>query len=225
MKKNQDIDLPRKKNTSLRNQAYETLKRDILNCDLKPGEAVTVTELAEDLGIGRTPVIQAIDRLMLEGLVEVMPRKGVVVSPISLDNLVEIIEVRLLNEIQAARWAAERINKQQLEDMRTNLEQMRKASASRDVGTLIQLDSQFHSLISKATGNTILAEILGKLHDRSLRFWTLSLRMPHRNDQVCDQHAAIIEALRSQDPDKAEAAMRDHIKDFQSSILAQVIRI
>lgn len=224
MNETRDTATARKKNPSLRNQAYESLKRGILNCDLKPGEAVTVTELAEELGIGRTPVIQAVDRLMLEGLVEVMPRKGVVVSPISLDDLVEIIEVRLLNEIQAARWAAERISKQQLDDMRDNLNRMHKASAARDVATLIMLDSQFHSLISAATGNESLAELLGRLHDRSLRFWTLSLKMPHRNDRVCEQHAAIIDALQSGSADKAEQAMRDHIKDFQSSILAQVVR-
>ncbi|MDW3118354.1 MAG: GntR family transcriptional regulator [Roseovarius pacificus] len=72
----------RTKRVSLKSQAYETLKRRILNCELKPGAAVTVADLAVDLGMGRMPVLQAVERLTLDGLVEVMPRKGVVVSPV-----------------------------------------------------------------------------------------------------------------------------------------------
>ena len=74
-------------------------------CELRPGGAVTVADLAEQLQIGRTPVFQAIDRLTVDGLVEVMPRKGVVVAPISMGSLIETIEMRLLNESQAAAWA------------------------------------------------------------------------------------------------------------------------
>lgn len=212
------------KRVSLRGQAYDTLKQRILRCELKPGEAVTVAGLASDLGLGRTPVIQAVDRLMLDGLVEVMPRKGVVVSPVSLEDLVEIIEVRLLNECRAARWASERITDKQIKALRENLKAMKKTAASRDVEQLISLDSAFHEIISHATGNTILAELLGNLHDRSLRFWSLSLQVPEHNDRVVEQHSAIVEALANHDADAAEEAVRNHIAAFQSNIVDRVMR-
>ncbi|WP_163851742.1 GntR family transcriptional regulator [Pseudooceanicola aestuarii] len=224
MKKLTDAPAPAGPRLSLRDQAYDTLKRRILNCELRPGEAVTVAELAAALGIGRTPVTQAVDRLMLDGLVQVMPRKGVVVSPVSLNHLVEIIEIRLLNEVQAARWAARNASKGQIRHLRDNIRRMHKASATRDVAELITLDGAFHRLIAEAARNTILMELLGNLHDRSLRFWTLSLRVPHRNDRVCEQHEAIVDAIATGDPDRAEQALSDHITDFQANIIGQISR-
>ncbi|WP_163851769.1 GntR family transcriptional regulator [Pseudooceanicola aestuarii] len=212
------------KRESLRGQAYEALKKRILSCDLKPGEAVTVAALAQDMGLGRTPVIQAVDRLMLDGLVEVMPRKGVVVSPVSLEVLIEIIEVRLLNECRAARWASQRITDKQVKALRNNVKAMQKAAAAREVEQLISLDSAFHKLISEAAGNDILAELLENLHDRSLRFWTLSLQVPEHNDRVVDQHSKIVEALANRDADASEEAVREHIAAFQSNIVDRVMR-
>ncbi|MGI3171041.1 GntR family transcriptional regulator [Pseudooceanicola sp. C21-150M6] len=212
------------KRVSLRGQAYDTLKKRILSLELKPGEAVTVAGLADDMGLGRTPVIQAVDRLMLDGLVEVMPRKGVVVSPVSLEDLVQIIEVRMLNECRAARWASERITEKQVKALEDNLKTMRKAAAARDIDQLIALDSAFHALISQAAGNDILSELLGNLHDRSLRFWTLSLQVPDQNDRVVEQHTDIVEALAKHDADAAEEAVRLHIAAFQSNIVDRVMR-
>jgi DNA-binding GntR family transcriptional regulator len=209
---------------SLRDRAYDSIKHRIITCELRPGEAVTVTDLAETLNLGRTPVIQAVDRLMVDGLVEVMPRKGVVVSPVSLDELVEIIEVRTLNEAQAVRWAAEKAGPAEVAQMRANLAAARAAAAARDLDAMIALDRGFHRLVSAAAGNAILAEFLGNLHDRALRFWFISLRAPDHNARVCDQHAAVIEAIAAQDPDAAEAAMRSHIAAFQTNIVAQVLR-
>ena len=211
------------KKQSLRDQAYEIIKGQIVSCELKPGEAVTVTELAAALGVGRTPVIQAIDRLMIDGLVEVLPRKGVVVSPVSLDELVEIIDVRLLNECRAARWAAGRASDNQIADMRSNLDAMVKATATREMDRLISLDREFHRLISTCAGNSIMTELLSNLHDRSVRFWTLSLNVPDHNKRVCEQHAAIVSALAEHDEDKAEKAVYDHITAFKTNLVENLL--
>lgn len=211
------------KKVSLRDQAYELIKARIVSCDLKPGEAITVTELAETLGMGRTPVIQAVDRLMIDGLVEVMPRKGVVVSPVSLDELMDIIDVRLLNECRVARWAAERIRDDKVEEMKHNLAEMEKATERRDMEQLIMLDREFHRLISTAAGNEIMTELLGNLHDRAARFWTLSLNIPDHNKRVCEQHREIVEALAEHDPDKAEKAVREHITAFKSNLVENLL--
>ena len=83
---------------SLRDAAYEAIKHRIITCTYRPGEYINEANVSAMLGIGRTPVHQAIDRLMLEGMVDVMPRKGVIVKPVSLDEIMQIVEVRLLNE-------------------------------------------------------------------------------------------------------------------------------
>lgn len=217
---------PRKvkpKKTSLRDQAYEAIKGQIVSCELKPGEAVTMTELADELGLGRTPIIQALDRLMVDGLVEIMPRKGVVVSPVSLDELVEIIEIRMLNESQVVRWAAERIRGERVAELERNLKEMVVATQSRDIGLLVALDREFHRMISMTAGNAIMTELLGNLHDRSVRFWTLSLNVPDHNKRVCEQHAEIVTALAARDPDRAEAAIRSHIAAFKTNLVENLL--
>lgn len=209
---------------SLREQAYEAIKRQIISCELKPGEAVTVNGLAEALEMGRTPVIQAIDRLMLDGLVEVMPRKGVVVTPVSLDDFIEIVEMRLVNEAQAVRWASEKAGAGDIARMRENLDATWKAAHARDIDAMIELDRDFHRLISRTAGNKILSEFLGNLHDRAIRFWFISLRAPDHNIRVCEQHGAILEGIAAHDPDRAEKAMREHIGAFHANITNQILR-
>lgn len=209
---------------SLRDQAYDAIKQQILRCELRPGEALTVTELAEALNLGRTPVIQAIDRLAVDGLVEVMPRKGVVVAPISMNDFVEIIEMRLLNEAQAARWAAERATNADIDRLRANVDATWAAARQGALLDLIDCDREFHRLLSGAARNAILTEFLGNLHDRSLRFWFISLRAPDHNIRVCEQHAAILDAIASRDGAAAEAAMCAHIGAFNRNLTTQIQR-
>lgn len=93
---------------SLRDTAYEAIKQRIIMCVFRPGEALSEAQVAASLGLGRTPVRQAFDRLMRDGLVEVLPRKGIIVRPITQDEVRDMVEVRLLNESFCARLAAER---------------------------------------------------------------------------------------------------------------------
>jgi len=212
------------KRLSLRDMAYEAIKHQIVTCELKPGEALTVNELAKAFDLGRTPVIQAIDRLTIEGLVMVMPRKGVVVSPVSLDDFVAIIEMRLLNEGRAARWAAERAGDAEINRMKANLDATWRAAKRGNITDFIALDREFHRFVAQATRNSILSEFLAKLHDKSFRFWFISLRAPDHNFRVSEQHAAILEGIRKHDPKVAEKAMRDHISSFRTNATSQILR-
>ena len=92
---------------SLRAEAYEAIKHRIITCAFRPGEYINELQLSAILKIGRTPVHQALDRLMIEGMVEVIPRKGVIVKPVSLNEVLQIIEARLINETYGARLASE----------------------------------------------------------------------------------------------------------------------
>src|SRR5436189_326382 len=93
---------------SLRDQAYEAIKDRIITCQFKPGECINEASVSALLGLGRTPVHQALDRLMLEEMVEVIPRKGVIVKPVILLDVLQMIDVRMINETQCARLAAAR---------------------------------------------------------------------------------------------------------------------
>lgn len=214
---------PRSKQVlSLRDSAYAAIKHKIITCELKPGEAVSEAALSASLGIGRTPVHQAIDRLMMDGLMDVLPRKGVVVQPVSLDEIFQIVEVRRLNEVFCVRRAAEEAQQSEVAALEKNVEKMRLAANGRRVEAMMALDREFHALLSAAARNRILIELLSNLHDRSARFWFISLRAREHHERVCEQHAAILEGIRAQDPDLAERAMRAHIDAFLANVTRQL---
>jgi len=147
---------------SLKDQAYEAIKHRIITCAFKPGQELSESAVAGLLKIGRTPVHQAFDRLNTEGLVDVQPRKGVVVRPINLDEVIEIIEIRLLNETFAVRLAAERASSAEIMAIRDVLAKAGSAVAAGKVETMMLLDREFHRLIARraqhgACGNSVEA--------------------------------------------------------------------
>ncbi len=208
--------------SSLLDSAYEKIKHRITACEFRPGDYLNEAELSERLGIGRTPVHQAIDRLMIEGLVQVMPRKGIIVTPLSFDDVLQTIDVRLLNECHCARLAAERASEGEIRALHDILARAEAELPRRDAERLMRLDREFHGAIAQSSRNVVLADILGRLHDKSLRFWILSLNTPGHHARVHKQHRAILDAVRAHDPLAAEQAMRDHIEDFRRNLLSSI---
>lgn len=213
--------ISKKQHVSLRDQAYDTLKKMIITCALRPGEILTEADLSAQLAVGRTPIRQAFDRLLGDGLVEVIPRKGTIVKPISLDEILNIIDVRLVNEIYSVRKAAELASPDVIEQLKASLDDMLAAIHSHDIRTLSELDQKFHSLIVGATRNAVLADLLQNLHDRSARMWFISLSTNEQHLRICDEHAAIVDAIAQHNPDLAEQAMRAHIESFAVNITRQ----
>ncbi len=208
----------RQRRLSLRDQAYEAIKQRIITCELRPGEVLSEAVVSEGLGIGRTPVRQAIDRLAGDGLVEIMPRKGSIVKPVTLDEIFNIIDVRVVNETFCVRAAAAGADSEFIAAITANLEAMRQAVRAHEIETLAQLDRAFHVMIAGATHNPIMADLLRNLHERSARLWFISLRANEHHLKVCDEHAAIVEGIVCQDPDRAAGAMQAHIESFRNNI-------
>ncbi|WP_374831445.1 GntR family transcriptional regulator [Paenochrobactrum pullorum] len=206
---------------SLREVAYQAIKHRIITCNLKPGEVLSEGLLSDELNIGRTPVHQAIDRLASEGLIDVIPRKGIMVTPISLHEIFDIIDVRLINEAYCVRQVAKLADAPDIKKLETNLNDMWKAAKSRNIEAMMNLDREFHGLLSATSRNTILPDIMGNLHDRSTRLWFISLRSNEHHVRVCEQHAAVIEGIKAHDEDAAEQAIRDHIEAFRENITRQ----
>lgn len=199
--------------------AYDKLKHRITTLAYKPGDSVNITELMEDLAIGRTPINHALHRLSVEGLVHIMPRKGVIVAPLSINNALEIIEVRIVNEGLCARLAAARMTAAELEQLDSLLKAFESAVAERDMVSAINIDRLFHEQIAIASRNSVLSDFLKVTHALSQRFWATSLSSEAHLREVFSEHRAIYAALAAGDADKAVAAVEAHVDSFKRALL------
>lgn len=207
---------------SLRAKAYDAIKRRIITLAYAPGEYLNEAQISEQLGIGRTPVHQALDRLMVEGMIDIMPRKGVIVRPVSLDEFLQLTEARLVNEPYCAQLAAGRATERELDALRINLDRTANHIVARDVEGLMLLDREFHAIIAGASRNKVLADILRGLHERSLRFWFISLSDEPHHRRVRKEHEAVFAALKDRDGARAAAAVRAHIESAREKIKATI---
>ena len=205
---------------SLREEAYEAIKLRIITCALKPGEYVNELQLSVLLAIGRTPVHQALERLMLEGMVDIIPHKGAIVRPFRINEVLQIAEARSINEIHCARLAAERAGDHNVAALEDILARTKHWASVRNVEKLVLLDRAFHRELASAAQNDALAELLRGLHERSLRFWFVYHGAPDQHDNVRRQHQTILAAVRKRDPKSAETSMRVHMESLRQNIAA-----
>lgn len=200
-------------------RAYALLKDRLTTLVYKPGEYLNTAALMSDMALGRTPINHALHRLATEGLVQVIPRKGVMVAPLSIDDALHMIEVRLVNEGLCARLAAQRITAAEIQALRAVAESFDKAIAARDVPSMMQFDRQFHEQIALASRNPVLIEVLRVLHARSQRFWAISLSTSGHVLEVRDEHGQILDALEAGDAAVAEQTVLAHIQSFRQALL------
>ncbi len=210
-------------NKALHTLAYEKIKHHIITLRFRPGEYLNEAQVSKLLKIGRTPVHQALNRLMLEGMVDVIPRKGVIVKAASLNDVLEIIDVRIINETYCARLAAARADESDIAEMARILDDSEKTATAPDTDRQMMLDRDFHSILSRAARNVVLADFMRTLHDRSLRFWFISLHDPAHHIAVKEQHRAILDAIKARDPDAAGNAIRAHIESFRTNIMRHTL--
>jgi DNA-binding GntR family transcriptional regulator len=207
---------------ALSEQAYAQIKRRIICCEFRPGEPINESQVGALLGLGRTPVHQALHRLELEGLVSILPRKGVLVSPLSLNEVLDMIEVRLTNEMLCVTLAAERAHATDFQAMREIVDRSPDLIAQRDLAALMTLDLKLHVAISAASRNRVLADLLRNLHEKQARFWFLSLSDPKHLENVYQEHRALLDALERRDVPGAREAIRHHIDEFRRNIVRTI---
>jgi len=204
---------------SLNEQAYRRFKQALVTLSYKPGEYLNTAQVMNDLAMGRTPINQAIHRLSNEGLLQIIPRKGVMVSPLSVDDALELIEVRLANEMLCMRLASSRISAQDIASLEAINQQIEVATQQRDRDGMMLLDNQFHQQLAKIAGNKMLMDILSVLHAQAQRFWASSLSKEGHMQEVIEEHRAIINALAAQDAQAAADAAEGHILSFRHALL------
>jgi GntR family transcriptional regulator, rspAB operon transcriptional repressor len=206
---------------SARDAAYEAIKHNIITCKFKPGECINEASVSALLGFGRTSVNKALDRLMLEEMVEVIPRKGVIVKPVILHEVLQMIDARLVNEVYCARLAAQRADNTHIERLADIVGRARRSLSEGRLQLMMLLDREFHSVLASATKNDEFTEVLRKLSERSLRFWFISFTTPEQVS-LQEQHEAIFAAVKAHDEDGAEAAMRTHIEAIRKGVARQL---
>ncbi|MBA0204050.1 GntR family transcriptional regulator [Pectobacterium aroidearum] len=204
---------------SLNELAYQRFKQSLVTLSYKPGEYLNTVQVMNELNIGRTPINQAIHRLANEGLLQVIPRKGVMVSPLSINDALELIDVRLTNERLCMRLASQRTTATHIAELTELNQQIETACQTRDRILMMALDREFHQMLAEIAGNSTLTDILSVLLARSQRFWASTLSQEEHMLEVIKEHNAIINALAQQDAAAAETAMEAHVLSFRRTLL------
>ena len=193
----------------LRDLVFNTLRQAILKGELKPGERLMEIQLAEKLGVSRTPIREAIRKLELEGLVLMIPRRGAEVAKISHKSLQDVLEVRGALEELATDLACQRITEEQLIELR-NAENHFKAVVEK--GTEMEIaeaDEAYHDIIYHATGNKRLIQMINNLREQMYRY---------RLEYIKDEAQKILEAIRIRDIIRAKALMKEHIDNQEMTV-------
>lgn len=210
----------REKTLSLNDQAYLAFRHRLITLRYKPGEYLNTAQVMNDLERGRTPVNQAIHRLATEGLLQIIPRKGVMVAPLSIDDALELIEVRLVNETLCVQLASQKVMASQIAQLRDLNQRIAAASKAHDREQMMLLDREFHQMLAEIAGNRRLADILSVIHAQAQRFWATTLSSVTHMEEVIAEHNAIILALEEGDTQRAAEAARAHIQSFKRALLA-----
>ena len=201
---------------SLADRAYFRIRELIVTLELPPGSVIDERALVEQLGVGRTPIRQALRRLAKERLVDVYARRGTLVAPVNVRDLAALAELRRELESFAARLAAERLTAEDRADLERLLEELRHAEA--DERALIELDQRIHRRIHQAAHNDFLATALDESYVLSLRIWLLVLDRVPRLEGAVQEHAELLAAVLAGDPEHAAAVMRRHVTSFERAI-------
>lgn len=202
---------------SLSDRAYYRIRELIVSLELPPGSLISERELMAKLGLGRTPVREALRALSRESLVEVYPRRGMFVSTVDVGDLAGLSEVRAVLESNAARLAAERATIDDRAETEALLAELEDA-VELDERALIDLDQRIHRHVYGCAHNPFLEATLNEYYVLTLRIWFLALEKVVRLEDAVQEHRELLGAIRDRDPAMAASAMRRHVTGFEQAI-------
>ena len=203
----------------LREVVSDTLRQAIRDGALKPGERLMEIPLAEELGVSRTPIREAIRKLEQEGFVVMIPRRGTYVADISLKDISQVFEIRSALEELAAALAAERITDEEIEALERMLVEIGNYIETKDMDKIVETDVAFHEVLYKASRNERLVEIIHNLREQTLRFRTVSMNQPGRLAKTREEHRLLVEAIANRDGKQARKMARMHMEHSEQALL------
>lgn len=209
-----------KKTASLEEQVTETLEAEILTGKLAAGASLTEQSLSVRLGVSRTPIRAALHTLAEEGLINLIPNKGAVVVGVTREDLIDIYRIRMRLEGLASALAAERISPEELATLRESVELAEFYISKNDAEHLKELDTQFHAIIYRASGNRMLNKTLSELHRNITSYRKMSLAVPGRLERSVGEHREILAAIEERDAERADRLTSAHVEAALENMLS-----
>ncbi|WP_197441558.1 GntR family transcriptional regulator [Thalassoglobus neptunius] len=196
----------------MKDRAYSELKQLIQSITIEPGARLSERQLAGHLGMSKTPVKAALERLELEGFIIVSPQSGIVVRELTAQDIADQFDVRVALECHVLRSVSGRLTDEQAFDLRENITQQRQAARARRITEMVSLDAGFHMLYCEFHGNQEIIRVMNQLRDKIYRVTdrVYQQQLP-RLDSSCDEHAGIVEATLAGDADLAVMRMEEHL--------------
>jgi len=206
----------------LRDIVCELLRDAITNGVLEPGERLMELQLAEEMGVSRTPLREAMRKLELEGYIVMMPRRGTFVANMSIRDINEIFEIRTALESLSSGLAAERITQEELERLQRLMLKISGYVKAGNMEKIVATDIDFHDVLYKAARNNRLMGIISNLRDQLTRFRTLSMSFPGRLEATLEEHRNMVEAIAQGDVAAAQKAAEMHMEHSEQTLMQAI---
>ncbi|OLR65067.1 GntR family transcriptional regulator [Peptoniphilus porci] len=200
-----------KRRENLTDQTYDILKKMILSGDFKPGKVVSINSLSQELNISRTPLTNAFQKLELENFVDIIPKQGVIIKPITLKEAREIYELRAALESFAAKKSFDFITKHHVDWIKNSIKIQETAVKNKDIKNFMSEDIKFHMYLLKIYDNTYFNSIIKNLYDRA---YMLGVKGSHYNNRLKDaleEHKTIYKAILEKNKEKYVKAVEDNV--------------
>ncbi len=204
----------------LREVIFNTLKEAIIMGELKPGERLMEVQLAEKMGVSRTPVREAIRKLELEGLAHIIPRKGAQVADLSVKDIMDVLEVRAALDALATSLSAVRITDEELQMLKHVHSQFASYVEKDNLSGLVKKDVEFHEIIYKSSRNDRLIQIASNLREQVYRFRVIYLKDYISPKEIVKEHLDIYEAIAARDTQRASETAQRHIRNQEIAIVS-----
>lgn len=203
----------------LRDVVFNTLRQAILRGELKPGERLIEIQLANKLGVSRTPIREALRKLELEGLVNMVPRKGAEVADITEKSLRDVLEVRKALEELSVQLACEKITEEEIEELKRVAERFKDTLDDQDVTKIAEADVAFHDVIYTATDNQKLILLLNNLREQMYRYRVEYLKKEEAYPQLIAEHEELIDNISKRNKEEATRIMCEHIDNQVATVI------
>ncbi|MDR3348205.1 MAG: GntR family transcriptional regulator [Acidaminococcales bacterium] len=206
----------------LREIVCESLRTAIIGGVLKPGERLMEIQLAEELGVSRTPIREAIRKLEQEGFIDMLPRRGAYVANISIKDVVDVYEIRIALDVLAAGLAAERITGDELALLRQRLGIIKEVVEHGDMEKIGEYDWAFHEVLYKAGKNDRLVGIINNLRDQLTRLRVTSMNYQDRIKDTMLEHELLVESIAMREPELAKQRALEHMRNAERTLLKAI---
>jgi len=209
------------RNSTKGESVYQALRQQILTSALPAGSAVSERVLAERLDVGKAPVRVAVQRLAAEGFLTIEPRRGIRITEQSIQDVLDLFQVRVLMEQLVVRKIAGKLRPAQIARLHENLNDYKAAAAVPDIDRMLLTDFAFHRLLAELHGNKQLALMLNRTLDSLYREIRNTMKVRHRAEERLGEHQAIVDALAGGDAEAAERALLGHLQSGQRFVMSR----